>query len=123
VIDQNLEECTGAYPPKAFENLGKADLRPFLEQEAFRSDLLPAMVVAAEAAAANRVSVLAKAALTKMEQDLGAELNRLRFLRTVNPNIRAEEIQMAENEIGSLRTHLKNANPRLDSIRLIIKSP
>jgi ATP-dependent helicase HepA len=123
LIDQNLEECTGNYPAKAFASLAKADLRPFLEQDAFRNDLLPAMNVAAEAEAAKQVSVLCNAALAKMELELDSELSRLRFLQTVNPNIRAQEIQMAEDEIASLRTHLLNANPRLDAIRLIIKSP
>lgn len=48
------------------------------------------------------------------------EINRLRELREVNPNIRDEEIVFFETQWAQLNKSLNSASPRLDAVRVIV---
>jgi ATP-dependent helicase HepA len=58
-----------------------------------------------------------------MNRLLGVELHRLRTLRHVNPNVRPEEIALAETEQRELAAAIQNARVRLDCLRAIWKGP
>ncbi|CDH05608.1 ATPase associated with RNA polymerase and transcriptional activator [Xenorhabdus bovienii str. oregonense] len=60
----------------------------------------------------------------KKEADnvLSAELSRLEALKSVNPNIRDDELEAVESEHKHLLLNLDQANWRLDAIRLVVVS-
>jgi ATP-dependent helicase HepA len=51
---------------------------------------------------------------------LNKEINRLKALQLVNPNIRNEEIDFFETQLAALNKILEAATPRLDAVRVII---
>jgi len=48
------------------------------------------------------------------------EINRLKALRKINPNIRDEEIVFFEQQLVALNEVLDGASLRLDSLRVLI---
>ena len=58
-----------------------------------------------------------------MRTATGHEINRLRDLKQVNPQIREEEIVLFEKEQEALSAYIAQARPRLDALRLIWKGP
>lgn len=48
------------------------------------------------------------------------EIERLKALRQVNPNVRDEEIQFFEQQLQQLTGALKSSNLRLDAVRVIV---
>jgi ATP-dependent helicase HepA len=77
------------------------------------------MVLARTEAEVKLQQVLADAEQT-MRNDLGAELERLRDLRQVNPSIRQEELDHLEYRIEECALHIQHANLQLQALRLII---
>ncbi|MDX1303465.1 RNA polymerase-associated protein RapA [Photobacterium sp.] len=63
-----------------------------------------------------------EAAQADMETSLRAELNRLRALKAVNPNIRDDELELIESQIQDLTGYISKAQVQLDSLRLIVVS-
>lgn len=59
-------------------------------------------------------------ALTRMDTQQQAELTRLRTLADINPNIRPEEIRHLESNIAELTLHIKQAQIRLEMVRVIV---
>ena len=62
------------------------------------------------------------AAKVLADQHLTQEHNRLLALKSVNPNIRDDEVDAIEEERQQILSHLDEANWRLDAIRLIVVS-
>ncbi len=56
------------------------------------------------------------------KQTLLKEINRLKALRRINPNVRDEEIQFFEEQWHALNQVLELANLRLDAIRVIVST-
>jgi ATP-dependent helicase HepA len=81
------------------------------------------MLRAAEAAAEAGSKTLIAEGLSTMDRMLSHEIHRLRTLRNANPNVRPEEIALAESEHRELTAALRNARLRLDSLRMIWKGP
>jgi ATP-dependent helicase HepA len=75
--------------------------------------------------AANRKTVEERArtvrseSLGRMRGVLGAELERLRYLASVNDAVRADEISLIEREMEELEAYINDARIRLDACRLI----
>jgi ATP-dependent helicase HepA len=82
--------------------------------------LLAAQVAAAGRMAGVKAGPLMAEAGAAMERQLGGEVERLRALAAVNPNVRPEEIAGAEREMVALREALKHARLRLDALRVIV---
>jgi ATP-dependent helicase HepA len=61
-------------------------------------------------------------ALKDMQSSLNGELERLQALKTVNPNIRDEELESIESQIKELTGYIQSAQIQLDSLRLIVVS-
>ena len=51
---------------------------------------------------------------------LSLEINRLKALSKVNPNIRADEINYFEKQLSMLTDVIDGANIRLDAVRVIV---
>ena len=56
----------------------------------------------------------------RSQQALQTEINRLKALQSVNPNVRDEEIQYFELQLRQLTQVLENASLRLDAMRVIV---
>lgn len=94
--------------------LGKADL-------SFR--LLPRLLEYTGKLAETQAYQLIAASIHAMQAELGGEVDRLRDLQAINPNVRQDEIDAAQKQVYDMRDHLADARIRLDSARLIFRSP
>ncbi|GAA4889308.1 RNA polymerase-associated protein RapA [Ferrimonas pelagia] len=85
--------------------------------------VLHPLIAAAEAQVKPLLAALVTEAEQKMESELGSELERLKLLKTVNPNIRDAELDALSDQINMARAHLARAQIQLDAIRLIVVTP
>lgn len=63
---------------------------------------------------------LIAAAQQKVSEELNAELDRMRALAKVNPNVRQSEIDYLQERLEASRRYLSQAKLRLDSLRVIM---
>jgi ATP-dependent helicase HepA len=59
-------------------------------------------------------------ALHAMHTSLNGEIERLRVLREINPNVRKEEIDLLHTQRDELHTALQSAQLRLDAVRVLV---
>ena len=94
-----------------------------LEQPELREELLPDLVVKAEALARRQIPGIIAQARKDMSAQLDHEIARLKELQKVNRSVRAEEISALVQQQQALDQHLRSARLRLDAIRLIQRGP
>jgi len=124
VVDMAGQDCSQDYA-HAFVNKHARD------EEAFRlkqnpellQALVPEMLKAARGHAREQKSTLLQTAMTEAHARLDGEAERLKELRKVNPNVREQEIKIAENVITDVTRHIAKAHLRLDGVRLILRGP
>jgi len=80
------------------------------------------MLKMSENVVAEQAQALIQQAQFQAEELLNAEFNRLQALKAVNPTIRDDEIDLLEQHRTEVLDALKQANWRLDAIRLIVVS-
>ena len=85
--------------------------------------IVPEMLSAAEKHANTQKSVRLTTAMNQAHERLDGEASRLKKLKEVNPNIRQEEIKIAETVIADVTRHISKAHLRLDAVRLILGEP
>ena len=78
------------------------------------------MVPLAEQQAEKLAPAFLEEAQARSQEMLSREINRLKALQKVNPNVRNDEVQFFENQLSALTQALKNAHLRLDAVRVII---
>ena len=78
------------------------------------------ILAASEQLARHRTPEILAAARTHLQHNLATEINRLRALRQVNPNVRDEEITHLEKQLVHGMTALEAASLRLDALRVLI---
>ena len=76
----------------------------------------------AEAFANAELSTLTECAREKMTSQLSGELERLKALKAVNPNIRDEELSHLSEQMSELNRYLDSSKLQLDAIRLVLVS-
>ncbi|KFN49244.1 RNA polymerase-associated protein RapA [Arenimonas composti] len=81
--------------------------------------LVPPMLEAARAAAAEAAAARIDTALAAARTALDAGVARLRALARVNPGVRTEEIAALEAEREAVLAAIPTARPRLDALRLV----
>jgi ATP-dependent helicase HepA len=81
-----------------------------------------AMLQQAEPLVAVEAQALIEAAKVEADQQLTLELERLKALKEVNPNIRDDELESIESNRQQVLNSLNDASWRLDAIRLIVVS-
>jgi ATP-dependent helicase HepA len=59
-------------------------------------------------------------ALNSMSSHLGNEVNRLKALAQVNPNVRPEEVEFLEDRLRLLTSAIESSQIRLEAVRLVI---
>ncbi len=98
------------------------------DEEAFRlrqnpellQALVPEMLRAARNHAREKKSLLLEEAIRVAHERLDGEARRLKELQKVNPNVREDEIRVAENVIEDVTRHIGKAHLRLDAVRLVL---
>jgi len=88
----------------------------------FLQGLIPPLSKCAENNAEMRAKKEIELALKLAELQIKSELERLRVLQRVNPNVKSEEIALWESELAELRARLPQAQLRLDAVRFICSS-
>ncbi len=81
-----------------------------------------ALISMSEKFAEQKSNDIKNTALSGMKAFLHTELERLQALKTVNPNIRDDEIEAIENQIDELTKYIGQASVYLDSLRVIVVS-
>jgi ATP-dependent helicase HepA len=76
----------------------------------------------AEEMARTQVVNIVDAARAEMIETLNQEISRLETLRSVNPSVRPEEIEMLKEHKRLLEVHLTGARLRLDAVRVATDS-
>ena len=103
--------------------LTSAPLHKILGKTELCYKLLPKLLEQAATLANQRGMQIVAASLSAMEAVVGNDVERLRDLQAINPNVNAKEIEAAQSHYYDLRDHLADARLRLDSVRLIFRSP
>lgn len=124
VVDMAGQDCSADYSHTLVNKHAR-------DEEAFRlkqnpellQALVPEMLKAARGHAREQKSTLLQVAMKDAHARLDGEATRLKELRKVNPNVREEEIRIAENVIADVTKHVAKAHLRLDAVRLILRGP
>ena len=67
-----------------------------------------------------RMEELLESAQSRMREELGAELDRLKALREINPSIRQAELDHLQYLIEECATHISHASLQMQALRLIV---
>ncbi len=78
------------------------------------------MLEQAEHFAHDKFAPIRQEGLSSMTREMDSEIARLESLAEVNPNVRSEEIEHLRRSKAALADYIKNAQIRLDAVRLII---
>jgi ATP-dependent helicase HepA len=119
VIDHAMADRSDD-PAVRSAKLEKGDIFRLLDRGPMRRKLLPAMLAAAQALAATRMTAVVAEAMRAMETQLQDEIERLETLRSINDHVRPEEIAAAATQKTELHAALSSAHLRLDSLRLVL---
>ena len=85
-----------------------------------KKKILKAMLTRSEKFAELKSARILEQAHQHATETLSIEINRLKALSKVNPNIRAEEIAFFEKQLSTLTEVIDGANIRLDAVRVIV---
>lgn len=121
LVDLSGENCSDRFGHD-YINQHTSDEEAFrLKQDpALLQALVPQMLRKAKEYARVHKSALLQTAMTQAHERLDGEATRLKELKKVNPNVRAEEIKIAENVIADVTRHIAKAHLRLDAVRLVL---
>jgi ATP-dependent helicase HepA len=85
-----------------------------------KQNLLRKMVSASENFAQKLAPRVIQTARDKSARNLNTEINRLKALISVNPNVRQEEIDFYTDQLLYITKRLDDSNLRLDALRVIV---
>lgn len=85
-----------------------------------KKKILKAMLQRSEKYAELKSVKILQQAQQHAEETLTREVNRLKALSSINPNIREEEINYFEKHLSMLTEVIESANIRLDAVRVIV---
>jgi ATP-dependent helicase HepA len=124
VVDMQGADCSAQFGHSQI-NKNCADEEVFRLQQnpQLLQALVPQMLKQARNHAREVKSTLLQEAMNAAHARLDGEAKRLRELRKVNPNVRQEEIRIAENVIADVTRHIAKARLRLDGVRLVLRGP
>lgn len=101
------------------QGLKNAQPWSLLEHESIRKQMIPAMLEATRPRAEQAAQTVIAEARQSMREALGADYQRLEYLKQVNDNIRDEELTAARKAITKLDKKLAAARLRLDAVRVV----
>ncbi len=85
-----------------------------------KEDAIRELLTVSEQQASAQAPQLIAQAEARIRQTFVPEIQRLKALQQVNPNVRDEEIQFFEQQLAQLTGALKSSNLRLDAVRVIV---
>ncbi len=85
-----------------------------------KEDAIRELIAVSEQQASIRAPQLIAAAEARIQQTFSLEIERLKALQQVNPNVRDEEIQFFEQQLQQLTGALASSHLRLDAVRVIV---
>ncbi len=85
-----------------------------------KEDAIKALLALSEQKASEQAPQLIAQAEARIQQTFTPEIQRLKALQQVNPNVRDEEVQFFEQQLLQLTGALKSSNMRLDAVRVIV---
>ncbi len=122
VVDHNMEDVTSKYPSRRWVNKLTSDVPAQMQHHpTLFKQQVPAMLQCCREQAAPQQRALQNKALSSLEDLLVPELERLRYLQTINPDVTEQDVAWAEKELDMLRSTLKEARLRLDAIQLVLQ--
>jgi ATP-dependent helicase HepA len=119
LVDDQGDDRSPVLPP----GLEKGDPHELLSLPALREELLPKLLSRSEELAGRQASGLVSEARHAMTAKLAREISRLTELRKINRAVRADEIELLNEQQRALDGHLGNPRLRLDAVRLIQRGP
>jgi len=121
LIDAAGEDATDRFPAAWF-NEHVRDVPPSTAQKVIAKtrDLIGELLDHAAHLAEVAQEGIVEQASTAMKELLQTEIDRLRSLSKVNPNVREEEIVHFETSMQNLERYLRAAQLKLDAIRVVI---
>ncbi|MFT5837171.1 MAG: ATP-dependent helicase HepA [Candidatus Azotimanducaceae bacterium] len=124
LVDLSGTDCSEQFTHETInKNCGDEEAFRLKQDPTLLQALVPEMLRAAKGHARTHKSTLLQAAMTNAHERLDGEATRLKELQKINPNVREEEIKIAENVIADVTRHIAKAHLRLDAIRLILGEP
>ncbi len=123
VVDEQYTDCTAKYPVQMMIKQLRSSIQAaeLMENPDIKSVLIPGMLKKSRQAGEKLAKQIINSARNEMKNRLGAELDRLRSLKRINDFVSDAEIELAEQEMRDIGTHIVSAQLRLDSLRLIVK--
>jgi len=121
VIDSKGNDVSELLTEKHFDKRGQR-VRMLTAQDLIRHtrSRINEMIGQAESIAEKHKPALIEAARSTMQRMQKDELDRLRALAGVNPNIRQDEIDFLVNETAQLEHYLDTAHLRLEAVRVAV---
>jgi ATP-dependent helicase HepA len=121
VVDQQGREHTAAVGHEALNSVREAvDKKTANKIAKGYAQILRDMIGLAEQRAQQQTPAILEEAHRQSQHTLQTEIDRLKALRLVNPNVRDEEIEFYEQEWQAVNHVLDSAKPRLDAVRVIV---
>ena len=118
LVNEQLKNCTKLLQSNSFMvNMEEARYQSEKIEKAI--DLIPKMVTSSEKYVQQTAKKLISSTLKTIDSQMNIEINRLKALKKLNPNVKDDEIQAAEKEKKHLKTIAASARTRIDAIRLI----
>ncbi len=120
LITPELKDVSAQVPYNAWDDRLDIPKDTIAKIVAQQEDGIKKMVQCSEQNAAAKFQPIQAQAMIDMKEQLSRETDRMRALATINPNIRADEIEFLEARQKRLETAINNAQVRLEAVRLII---
>ena len=108
--------------PKSLGELENGPLAILLGKTDLSYKTFPRMLDYAEKLAETKGTQMIAASLRLMQARMEAEVERLKDLAAVNPNVSQAEIDAAQKLVYDLRDTIADARIRLDAVRLIFRA-
>jgi ATP-dependent helicase HepA len=118
-VSITVDHAGAAMDGTVAEHLKDAEPWKLLEHKPIRTQMIPAMIKATRTLAEQAAESTVAEARQTMREMLGADFQRLEYLKQVNDNIREEELHHARKAIIKLDQALAAARLRLDAVRII----
>ena len=120
VVDHTGKDMTDIYD---FEVLS-ANLVPdhknwFKDMDQIKQVLIPSLIDKSKTIAQTQSLKMIRQGHARIKTTLGKEVTRLKELKKINPDIKKEEILLAQARMDALSDHLASARIRMDALRLI----
>jgi ATP-dependent helicase HepA len=121
VTDTQGRDLAEALPhDKINAELGAVDAETASQIVRGQSDVIKQILQQANQFADTNAKQEIETAHRHTRQALSSEINRLKALKQVNPNVRDEEITWFENQWQLLNDAIGSARPRLDAVRVVV---